>query len=703
MHPKPLTALHPLALAACLALAAPALAQTVPSEHEATDMQEVRVYGAVEKDTGFAPKETETAAKMPARLLETPQSVSVVTREEMESRQVTDLQQALQVSAGVSPVNFGRRGFDDLFIRGFRSTESILIDGLPQSPGIWTRMQNYGYERYEVLKGATSILYGQMQPGGLVNAISKRPRREALGEVHAELGSFSHRALGFDLNRPLSASGKTALRINALASTDKDPTDFVWRKDRWFAPSLSLDLGASTDFVVFATYSASQWLRQQGITPYGTVLPNPNGPLRPTLFTGDPGAGSYDVEQYTVGYNLQHRLPSGLTLRQNLRYEEEKGSGHFVALQALRPDRRTQPRQYMRQEMDYDLIAVDTSALLPLATGALQHQIVLGLDARRGHSLLGIKRCTIAALNLYAPSYNAPTRCPDTYTRADRYDPSTLTTVGLYLQDQIKFGQGWTAVIGLRHERSRTHIDNRTAATQRTQRDSASTGSAGLVYEFAPGWSAYASFSNSFLPVAGQDFAGAYFKPETGRQWESGLKYVQGGITATAAVFDLRRRNVTTSDPDHTGYSIQTGEQRARGLELEAAADLKAGLKLSSAYAYTKTEVTRDTNPRLIGKPLNLTPRHSFSLWANWRLPQLPALTLGAGLRHVSQQRGSYPFTLPAYTLADASISYTASAWRLTAGVKNLFDRNYYAGAINANVVSPGMPRSYNLTLKYFF
>lgn len=693
----------------CSTFATPALAQADEGaashqEQAAVEaMAEVRVYATAEKDMGFAPQESETASKTPTRILQTPHSISVVTREDMQSRQAGNLQQALEATAGVSPVNYGRRGFDDIFIRGFRSTESILIDGLPQSPGIWTRMQNYGYERYEVLKGANSILYGQMQPGGMVNAISKRPRREAMGELHAEAGSFGRRAFGVDINRPISESGKAALRINAFASNDKDPTDFVWRQDRWLAPSLSLDFGANTDFVIFATYSNSQWLRQQGISPHGTVLPNPHGTLRPTMFTGEPGAGGYDIDQYTVGYNLQHRFAGGATLRQNVRYEEEKGTGNFVALQALRDDMRTQNRQLSRQHLDYDLLATDTSLLLNFDTGALRHQLVAGVDARVGHSLAALKRCTIAPLDLFDPRYGAASNCPETYTARDRYDPSKLTTVGFYLQDQIKFGQGWTLAAGLRHERSRTQIDNRIAGTVRSQRDAATTGSLGLVYEFAPGWSAYGSFSSSFLPVAGEDAAGNHFRPETGRQLEAGVKYVRNGWTASAAVYELRRRNVTTSDPDNDGFSIQTGQQRARGLELEAGADLANGLKLTSAYAYTQTEVTHDTNANLVGKPLNLTPRHTLALWADWRIPAMPAVRLAVGGRYVSTQRGNYAFVLPSYAVADASISYTGSNWRLTAGVKNLFDRAYYAGAINANVVSPGMPRSFNLTAKYLF
>ena len=209
---------------------------------EAHALGEVRIYGTVEKDQGFAPTQAETAAKAPAQILTTPQSISVVTREEIESRQVNNLQDALQTVAGASPVNFGRRGFDDIILRGFRTTESVLIDGLTQTPSLWTRLQSYGYERFEVLKGANSVLYGQMQPGGVINAISKRPRPEAMGEVVAEVGNFGHRSIAADLNRPVSESGRAAFRVNAIAVNDRDPTDRVWRRDRWLAPSLSLSL-----------------------------------------------------------------------------------------------------------------------------------------------------------------------------------------------------------------------------------------------------------------------------------------------------------------------------------------------------------------------------------------------------------------------------------------------------------------------------
>lgn len=689
-----LFALTPMAL--CLAQAALAQADATPQ------LDEVRINASTEQDMGFAPVEAQTASKAPMRRLETPQSVSVVTREQMESRQITNVQQALQTVAGVSPVNFGRRGFDDLNIRGFRSTESILVDGLVQSPGMWAKLQPYGYERFEVLKGSASVLYGQVQPGGIVNAVSKRPKKEALSEVGVEVGSFGQRTLQADLNRPLSESGKTALRINAQVSNADDPTQFVYRKDRWLAPSLSIDLGAQTDLVLFATYSRSEWMRQQGITPYGTLLPNRNGTLSTRLFTGDPSFGVYDVESTTVGYALEHRFSPAMTLRQNVRYESETGTGNFVSNQALQANQRLQNRSASRQYMDYDLLATDTSMLSRFEALGVKHQLVTGLDVRTGHSLLASRTCRIGALDLFAPVYGMQATCPAALT-SDA--PAKLTVAGLYAQDQIKFGQGWTALVGLRRDWSTNDTDNRVAGTQTRQKDNATTLSAGLVYEFTPGWSTYGSYGESFLPVSGLAFDGTPFVPETGKQWEAGLKYeaLDRQVTGALAVFDLVRQNVTTSDPFNTGYSVQTGEQRARGLEVELGADLRNGWKLTSAYTYTQTKVTRDTNAAIVGLPLNLTPRHVLTAWATYKLPQFPRMTVGLGGRYVSEQVGSYPFTLPSYFVADASLSYAGDNYRITAGVKNVFDKAYYDGAINANVISPALPRTFSLGMTYFF
>ena len=517
-----------------------------------------------------------------------------------------------------------------------------------------------------------------------------------------EVGSYGLRTLQADLNRPLNESGKAAFRINAQVSNSDDPTDFVYRRDRWIAPSLSLDLGPQTDLVLFATYSQSNWLRQQGVTPYGTVLPNRNGAVRTTLFTGDPGFGGYDIETKSLGYALEHRFSPALTLRQNLRYETESGTGNLVANAALQANQRLQNRTATRQYMDDDMLATDTSLLAQFAALGVQHRLVTGLDARTGKTWLGRRNCRIGALDLFNPVYGMTATCPTGYSNDA---PERLTVAGLYAQDQIKFAPQWTALVGLRRDWSRNRIDDHVAQQRTVQRDAATTLSAGLVHEFKPGWAAYVSYGESFLPVDGTTADGRPFAPETGKQWETGLKYeaLEHGVTGSLALFDLRRRNVTVNDPVNSGFKIATGEQRSRGLELEVGADLRHNLKLTGSYTYMDAKVTQDTDLTLVGRPALPTPRHTLALWATYKLPQMPQVTLGAGGRYVSEQRTSYSFNLPAYTVVDLSVGYTGSNYRIMAGVKNVFDRAYYDGAINANVISPSMPRNFSLGLTYFF
>jgi iron complex outermembrane recepter protein len=684
------------------AAAKPRAEAKAPVLADATRIDTVRVNATIENDQGFVPKAAQTASKLPMRLLETPQSVSVITRELMESRQITNLQQALQTVAGVSPVNFGRRGFDDINVRGFRSSESILIDGLVQSPGMWTRLNAYGYERFEVLRGPASVLYGQIQPGGIVNAISKRPREEAFRELALEAGGFGLRQLGFDVNQPLSDNGRTALRLNAQAAHSDDPTDFVYRRDRWAAPSLSIDLGADADLVIGASYSQSEWLRQQGVTPFGTLLPNPNGPIPLSRFTGEPSFGPYDIEQRTFGWTFEKRFTDALVLRHAARYESEDGVGRGVFNATLQSNRRLQNRTATQQFMDYDLWATDSSLLTRFDTGTVHHQLVAGLDARHGTSLVASRSCTIGALDLYQPVYGVSASCP---TALSSDAPSTLTVKALYAQDQLKFGKSWTALLGVRYDDTRDDTTDRVRNTRRILDDDATTWSFGLVNEFEPGWAAYASWGESFRPITGSTFAGAPFVPELGKQIELGVKHeaLNGRITAALSAFELTRENLTTADPLHPGFSIQTGEQRARGIEFELAALLPHGVKLTSSYAYTDAEVTRDNNGAIVGLPVNLTPKHTSALWAQWTLPWLPKLALGLGGRHVSEQIGALPFTLPGYGVVDASLSYSDPRFRVTFGVKNLTDRTYYDGAINANVVSPGLPRIAQLSWLWFF
>ena len=697
-----MTIMKPLPLALPLILFAYSAGASAQSASEESTLSEIRINALVEKDIGFAPEQTQTATKAPAKRMETPLSVGVVTREVIESRQSSNVQEALETVAGVSASNYGRRGFDDIFIRGFRSTESTLIDGLAQNPGMWTRFQQYGYDRFEVLKGAASLLYGQVQPGGIVNAISKRPKREDTKELGMTLGSFNERAIFTDVNQTISENGRTAFRINALYSDADDPTEHVFRRDRWIAPSLSLDLGKDSDLVFFSSYNQGVWIRQQGLPPQGTVLPNPHGKIDSDLFTGEPNSGPYNVEQLMAGYSFEHRFSPDMTLRHNVRYEQEHGMGSFTSnTPALDVDGRTQRRQNTRQALDGKMLSTDTSLLSRFQSWGLPHQLVTGIDARTGTNELKLERCKIGSIDVFSPVYGQKITCKGAWTRDD---PAELDVLGFYAQDQIKLLPKLTALVGTRYEYSHQKVTDHIAKTEEQQTDRELLFSGGMIYELFPGFAPYWSYSESFLPTAGKSFDGNAFKPETGRQLEAGLKFnaFNHQLTGNLAAYNLYRNNVTTSDPKNDGYSIQTGQERSRGFELELGANWRAGFKSILAYTYTDTEVVKDTNGALIGKPSIMQPKHAATLWNTYH--HAPThLTYGLGLRYVGRAEGSQPFTLPSYTVVDAGVTYTGTQYRISAGVKNILDKDYYVGAVNNYAVSPGEPRRFTLTATYFF
>lgn len=656
-------------------------------------------------DTGFIAKKASGSTKSDATLMETPLSISVLTRELLDSQQAVTLTDALRNVAGVNSASLGRRGWDDFFIRGQRATESVFLDGLSVSQNAWVAQEPFGMERIEVLKGPASILFGKVQPGGMVNMVSKRPRSDAFNEAGVTVGSDDFKQATFDLGRPISENGKTAFRINGLVLDRGDPTDFVYQKHRWLAPSLSLDLGADTDFTLLTSYNYNEYIRQQGLSPYGTVLPNVNGQIPTNRFIGEPAFGPYTSEQYRVGYALEHRFAPDLKLRQNFRWQEQSMQGRAIFNGTLQSNQRLQNRTGTLQDSRSRVIGLDTNIEKKLDLLGMKHSVMVGLDLAQDRDRFKSSTCSLAAINLFQPVYGSPITCPAVWA-AD--NTTTISSAAVYLRDQIQLNDRLSLQLAVRREDGKTEtVNNKTGSTQ-TQKNLATTSSAGLMYTIAPGVVTYISHADSFLPVSGTTFGGAQFKPETGRQSEIGMKFEADGgrIVSGIALYDLKRQNVSTADTVNSGFSVQTGEQHTRGFEAETAMDLRNGWNLTGAYTYTESEVTKDNTIANVGKPLNNVPRHSASVWSTYRLKQaaLQGWSVGGGLRYVGTVRGySFNYVIPSYAVADAAVSYLGNGYKLALNVKNLFDKTYYAGGLNNNVVAMGDPRQVLLNLTFFF
>ncbi|UAN00548.1 TonB-dependent siderophore receptor [Achromobacter mucicolens] len=692
------------ALAAAIVLAAP-FAAVAQADDSPVQLPAVRVTGDDDaaQDGLFNPVAPPAVNKSSVPLSKTPQSITVVPRAVLDAQQAQTLADALHNVPGVVANQFGRRGWDDLIIRGQVASDSLFLDGLRTAASNRVAEQLFGVEQVEVLKGPASLLYGQVLPGGLVNMVSKRPRAETFAEAATTLGSHDFRQATLDMGTPLSDNGKAAFRVNALAMNSNDETDHVWFKNRFIAPSLSLDLGPRTDFTILTSYQERRYIRQQGLPIVGTVQSNPNGAIPRYRFTGEPGQDPYRGYQSRVGYALTHRLDNGWTVNQNARWQSFTLNGQLVANGLLRADNRTLRRTATDQHWDGDTITLDTNAQRRFDTGFGAHDITVGVDYLRTRENSLSYNCSVRDLDVYQPVYGSPINCPAN-PRTD--SSTTVRAIGVYARDQIALGERWNAVFGLRHDTASTYSTDHLTQSREDSSDNAITGSGALMYEIAPGVRPYISYATSFYPNSGTNVDGNTFKPESGRQWEAGVKIDldDGATSITVAAFDLERRNVLQADPVNDGYSIAVGKQRTRGAELGWASDLGNGLSLMGGYAYLSAVVVDDGGqvPSTNNTRLNSVPRHSFNVTARYRMQgSLAGWELTGGLR-AEGSRYTYGYDIPGYLVADAGVAYDAGRWRAALTMNNLFDKQYYAGGVrNAVALGNGRTTLVSLALRY--
>lgn len=698
--------LSPGALAVLLAFsvlpASSVLAQTASTDNSAasTQLPTVDVVADGVNDTRFKATQSQVN-KSNTPLSQTPQSVSVVTRSMLDSQQAVSLADALENVPGVVAQQYGRRGWDDLIIRGQVASDSLYLDGLRTTASSRVAEQLFGLQQVEVLKGPGSLLYGLVLPGGLVNMVSKRPQGNDFANVDVTVGSHDFYQTTVDMNKSLSENGKQAFRINGLISNSNDATDNVWFKNRYIAPSLSLDLGARTDFTILTSYQERSYVRQQGLPLSGSINSNVNGALPRSLFIGEPGARPYAANETRVGYALTHRFDDGWTLNNNVRYQQFEMSGQLVANNVLSSTGRSLTRTGTDQTYEGQTFSIDTNVQRSFNTGFGKHEITLGTDYLNSREDTLSYTCTVAALNVYNPVYGARLNCP---TTPNTYTSTSIRDTGLYARDNIRFGERWQLLTGLRYDNVSTYSTNLRTGAHTDTPASATTGSAALMYELLRGVRPYISYATSFYPNSGTDVSGGTFKPETGKQWEAGVKFDldEGRTSLNVAVFDLRRRNVLVSDPNNTGFNIAVGEQRSQGGEISVTSDLRNGLSLNAGYSYTAAIVTDDGGQRstTVGQWLDNVPRHNFTTSARYRFKgQLAGWEWNGGVHGQSMMRTN-GYTLPGYVLADTGVAYNAERWRAALNVKNIFNTHYYAGGL-ARAVASGDDRTILLTLGY--
>ncbi|PZQ02788.1 MAG: TonB-dependent siderophore receptor [Variovorax paradoxus] len=693
-------------LLAATAAGASAWAQT------AAALPEVKVTAEGETASGpargFVARRSATGTKTDTALVETPQSITVVTREQVEAQAADSLDQAFGYSAGITPLSGGsqRRISTSFTVRGFNVTGSapLYLNGskFPIN-SLSGSMELYAFERVELLKGPASILYGQAAPGGIINLVSKRPTATPLREVELQAGSWDRRQAAVDLAGPLTEDGRIGYRITALARNADAMVSRIADDRRMLNAALAWKLTPDTDLTLVAGYNKGKSHYDYGKPYDGTLLPNPNGRIARELFVGEPGFDKFDTEGKTAGWLLEHRLNSDWTVKQNLLVFDYAADNAYASI-ASRADAATGLRTvlrtpYARYDTDKGW-SLDNQLQGRLRTGPLDHLLLAGLDFSDRDFTRAQRTGTVTALDLYNPVYGNSVNLAAAGSRSS----TSARQLGLYLQDQIKLGAGWVALLGARYDKA--HNEGSTvlangAASATDERSHAFTPRAGLLYHFDNGLAPYYSYTRSFQPASGVDYFGRAFKPTEGTQHELGLKYEPRGtnLLVTAAVYELTQTNVSTGDPDHPGFSIQTGEIRSRGFELEARASLSRQWDVTAALGAIDARVTKSNTANLGTRPTSV-PRNTASVWVDHRFAALPGLSAGLGVRRVGAQASSVAgLNVPAFTLVDAALRYETGPWRFALNVKNLADKNYLADCTYACFY--GDERNATLTVRY--
>lgn len=647
---------------------------------------------------GYLAKRSTAGSKTDTPIVETPQSISVITADRMDAIGATTVKDALGYTPGVSIAPFGADSrYDWISIRGFDGyAPGFYLDGLPlRNNGTWGlwKTENYGSERIEVLRGPTSVLYGMASPGGVVNIASKLPTAEPLREIQLQYGNDARRQVAGDFSGALDAEGKVLYRITGLVRDAQLPGGSS-RDDRtYIAPSITWKPSSDTTFTLLAQYQKNRAGTYSRIRPaVGSLTATRIGTYIPSeLNAGDPNFDHFNQDQKMIGYQLEHRFNDTFTVRQKLRYG--KLEVDYRALQApsfvaMDPANALSPTNYryltrgvFGSQESTSSVTMDNQLQADLRSGDWHHKVLVGLDYQRTR----IDQYTYSSpfgaplLDIYAPAYGGTIDIPSPYVNG----VSRLAQTGVYLQDQIKWGDRWSLTLGGRYDTAQsTNYSRLDGSTQRIS-EHKFTKRAGLVYLAPNGLAPYLSYSESFAPIGALDPATKTpFKPESGRQYEAGIRYQPPGGKSlySAAIFDLRRKNYITYDA--TFMPKQTGEISVRGLELEATTELMPRLNLTASYAYTpRAIVTASSRAEEIGKQAMSVPRNRLSVWADYRFSN--GLKVGAGVRFNGSTRGDAevvaPAKVPSYTLLDAMIGYDIDRWTLALNLRNLTNKTYVA------------------------
>lgn len=657
----------------------------------------------------IAAKHTATATKTDTPVEKTPQSISVVTNEEMQIHQFRSVKEALGYTPGVTTSSRGASNtYDFVVIRGFASAgpnQNNYLDGLKMQGDFYNDavIDPYMLERVELMRGPTSVLYGKSNPGGIVSMVSKRPTTEPLHEIQFKMGTDNLYQTGFDFSDALDDDGVYSYRLTGVARANDEQQAHAKQKRYAIAPAFTWKPDDRTHVTLLSYFQNEPETGYYGWLPKeGTVDPLPGGGRLPVSFNEGASNNTYSRNQKMVGYNAEHGVNDSVILRQNLRFSEMKvaqksayGTGlcsnsmglYNVYCQALPEEQRGQylGRGTVSDEERLQNFSVDTQLETKFTTDNIQHTLLTGVDYMR-------MRNDIKALFGNAPALDLnhlPGMTPVDMGDPVPYQLNETKQTGLYVQDQAEWDK-WVVTLGGRYDWSKQTTKVRSDNGSISRNDSQFTWRGGVNYLFDNGITPYVSYSESFEPNSFSLYSTprVAYKPSRGEQYEAGVKYVPKDqtIVVTGALFQLTKTNTLMADPTNALNQVPAGEIRVRGAELEAKAALNLNINMTASYTWTDAQYTRDTN--LKGNTPAQIPKQMASLWGDYTFHSgaLSGLTLGTGGRFIGSSFGdpANSFKVGSAAVMDAVVKYDLGRFGLNGSsialnINNLLNREYVA------------------------
>jgi iron complex outermembrane receptor protein len=685
---------------------------------QSVELQNIDIQGATDTEQALGPVQgyratrSASATRTDTSIHETPQSISVVTREAVEDIGATRLQDALDYAGGVGRANnFGGQGLTTFTVRGFTSGE-FYRNGFPINRGYPNMPDANTVERLEVLRGPASTLYGRGDPGGTFNVVTKQPLAERSVTLGSQINDQGMKRGTLDASGPLDDDGRLAYRLNLIGEGGDTFRDHVETERYGVSPVLSWQVDDATRITFEGDFMRNNHPLDRGVTRYAAQT---RTAPRDTFF-GEKDIGKLHNDNDMAQLRFTHDLNADWTLGGGVQILDGSLSGNAIEANGLAADGRTLGRNFNYRKLEWTDRDVQLNVTGHFNAGGFDHTLLAGVEYEDYDYKSIIRRSngavTAYPIDIFDPVYG---QARPALTRITTHDKENLKTYAAFVQDQVALTERLKLLAGARFERFEHDYQSylpRTGTPPRSldwsASDNAVTPRLGLLYDLTDDLALYANTARSFKPNSGASRLGGGFKPEEGKSFELGMKWqtLEGQLTVDAAVYQIEKKNVLTTDPVDSTYSVAAGEVRSRGFDLNVVGNLTPEWKVMGSYAYVDAEVTKDNTLRSGTRLLNI-PEQTFSLLNVYEFQEgaLRGLGLGAGGRYVDQRAGqtaNVAFSMDSYTVFDLLAYYKVNEHvKLNLDVKNVFDSDYEEGAFGNVYAYPGAPRTVQMGISY--